>query len=120
MVPVASILSLRTPAMKVCVFQHTLASVCTCLQAAELMTDKAAALYDQGRPCGLETNAACHLAGSCAYEAAVWTYGGFGFAQEYHIECYFRESVLNFTAPVSEELILSYVAAKALGMTKSY
>ncbi|MDF1715881.1 MAG: acyl-CoA/acyl-ACP dehydrogenase [Antarcticimicrobium sp.] len=103
--------------------QHPLATVWMRLQAAELMTYKAAALYDQGRPCGLEANTARNLAGSAAYEAAfraVRTHGGFGFAQEYHVERYFRESVLNFIAPVSEELILSYVAEKALGMPKSY
>tara|TARA_R110002124_G_scaffold11573_2_gene54780 strand:+ start:3487 stop:4650 length:1164 start_codon:yes stop_codon:yes gene_type:complete len=103
--------------------QHPLASVWMRLQAAELMTYKAATLYDQGRPCGLEANTARNLAGSAAYEAAfraVRTHGGFGFAQEYHVERYFRESVLNFIAPVSEELILSYVAEKALGMPKSY
>ena len=103
--------------------QHPLAAVWMRLQAAELMTYKAATLYDQGRPCGLEANTARNLAGSAAYEAAfraVRTHGGFGFAQEYHVERYFRESVLNFIAPVSEELILSHVAEKALGMPKSY
>ena len=103
--------------------QHPLASVWMRLQAAELMTYKAATLYDQGKPCGLEANTARNLAGSAAYEAAfraVRTHGGFGFAQEYHVERYFRESVLNFIAPVSDELILSYVAEKALGMPKSY
>jgi len=102
--------------------QHPLATVWMRLQAAELMTYKAAALYDQGRPCGLEANTARNLAGSAAYEAAfraVRTHGGFGFAQEYHVERYFRESVLNFIAPVSEELIFSYVAEKAPGMSKS-
>jgi len=103
--------------------QHPLAAVWMRLQAAELMTYKAATLYDQGRPCGLEANTARNLAGSAAYEAAfraVRTHGGFGFAQEFHVERYFRESVLNFIAPVSEELILSHVAEKALGMPKSY
>jgi len=103
--------------------QHPLAAVWMRLQAAELMTYKAATLFDQGRPCGLEANTARNLAGSAAYEAAfraVRTHGGFGFAQEYHVERYFRESVLNFIAPVSEELILSHVAEKALGMPKSY
>ncbi|WP_082631167.1 acyl-CoA dehydrogenase family protein [Roseovarius atlanticus] len=82
-----------------------------------------AALYVQNRLRGLQANTARTLAGSAAYEAAfraVRTHGGFGFAQEYHVERYFRESVLNFIAPVSEELILSYVAEKALGMPKSY
>ncbi|MBC7138701.1 MAG: acyl-CoA/acyl-ACP dehydrogenase [Defluviimonas sp.] len=103
--------------------QHPLAAVWMRLQAAELMTYKAATLYDQGRPCGLEANTARNLAGSAAYEAAfraVRTHGGFGFAQEYHVERYFRESMLNFIAPVSEELILSHVAEKALGLPKSY
>ncbi len=103
--------------------QHPLAAVWMRLQAAELMTYKAATLYDQGRPCGLEANTARNLAGSAAYEAAfraVRTHGGFGFAQEYHVERYFRESILNFIAPVSEELILSHVAEKALGLPKSY
>ncbi|MCR5860307.1 MULTISPECIES: acyl-CoA dehydrogenase family protein [Phyllobacteriaceae] len=103
--------------------QHPLAAAWMRLQAAELMTYKAATLYDQGRPCGLEANTARNLAGSAAYEAAfraVRTHGGFGFAQEYHVERYFRESILNFIAPVSEELILSHVAEKALGMPKSY
>ncbi len=85
--------------------QHPLAAAWMRLQAAELMTYKAATLYDQGRPCGLEANTARNLAGSAAYEAAfraVRTHGGFGFAQEYHVERYFRESILNFIAPVSE------------------
>lgn len=103
--------------------QHPLASIWMRLQAAELMTYKAAWLYDNSQPCGLEANTARNLAGSAAYDAAfraVRTHGGFGFAQEYHVERYFRESILNFIAPVSEELILSHVAEKALGMPKSY
>ena len=103
--------------------QHPLASIWMRLQAAELITYKAAWLYDNGQPCGLEANSARNLAGSAAYDAAfraVRTHGGFGFAQEYHVERYFRESILNFIAPVSEELILSHVAEKALGMPKSY
>jgi len=103
--------------------QHPLAAIWMRLQAAELMTFKAAWLYDQNQPCGLEANSARNLAGSAAYDAAfraVRTHGGFGFAQEYHVERYFRESILNFIAPVSEELILSHVAEKALGLPKSY
>ena len=103
--------------------QHPLASIWMRLQAAELMTYKAAALYDEGKPCGLESNTARHLAGLVAYDAAfraVRTHGGFGFAQEYHVERYFRESILNFIAPVSEELILSHIAERALGLPKSY
>ena len=103
--------------------QHPLASIWMRLQSGELMTYKAAWLYDNDRPCGLEANSARNLAGSAAYDAAfraVRTHGGFGFAQEYHVERYFRESILNFIAPVSEELILSHVAEKALGLPKSY
>ncbi|MBV1897280.1 MAG: acyl-CoA/acyl-ACP dehydrogenase [Rhodobacteraceae bacterium] len=103
--------------------QHPLADIWMQLQAAELMTYKAAALYDAGLPCGLESNASRILAGRAAYDAsfrAVRTHGGFGFAKEYHVERYFRESIMNFIAPVSEELILSHIAEKALGLPKSY
>ncbi|MBV1926254.1 MAG: acyl-CoA/acyl-ACP dehydrogenase [Rhodobacteraceae bacterium] len=103
--------------------QHPLADIWMQLQAAELMTYKAAALYDAGRPCGLESNASRILAGRAAYDAsfrAVRTHGGFGFAKEYHVERYFRESIMNFIAPVSEELILCHIAEKALGLPKSY
>lgn len=103
--------------------QHPLANIWMQLQAAELMTYKAAALYDAGLPCGLESNASRILAGRAAYDAsfrAVRTHGGFGFAKEYHVERYFRESIMNFIAPVSEELILCHIAEKALGLPKSY
>lgn len=103
--------------------QHPLADVWMRLQAAELMTMKAAALYDAGRPCGLEANAAKYLAAQVSHDAAfraVRTHGGFGFAREYHVERFFRESMLPLVAPVSEELILCHVAERALGMPKSY
>tara|TARA_R110002126_G_scaffold185573_1_gene334113 strand:+ start:44451 stop:44675 length:225 start_codon:yes stop_codon:yes gene_type:complete len=73
----------------------------------------------RGKPCGLESNTARHLAGLVAYDAAFRAVR-FGFAQEYHVERYFRESILNFIAPVSEELILSHIAERALGLPKSY
>ncbi|MEY8838301.1 acyl-CoA dehydrogenase family protein [Cribrihabitans sp. XS_ASV171] len=103
--------------------QHPLADIWMRLRAAELVTYNAARMFDDGMPCGLEANSARYLAGHVAYDAAfraVRVHGGMGFAREYHVERYFRESVLNFIAPVSEELILSHVAEKALGMPKSY
>jgi len=81
-----------------------------------------AALYVQDRLCGLQANSARNLAGSAAHDPAfreARTHGGFGFAREFHVERYFRESVLHFIAPVSEELIFSYVAEKSPGMSKS-
>lgn len=103
--------------------QHPLADIWMRLRAAELVTYNAARMFDDGMPCGLEANSARYLAGHAAYDAAfraVRVHGGMGFAKEYHVERYFRESVLNFIAPVSEELILSHVAERALGMPKSY
>ncbi|MCB1461620.1 MAG: acyl-CoA/acyl-ACP dehydrogenase [Nitratireductor sp.] len=103
--------------------QHPLADIWMRLQAAELMLFKAAWLYDRGEACGLEANSAKYLASQAAYDSAfraVRTHGGFGFAREYHVERYFRESILNFIAPVSEELILCHVAERALGLPKSY
>lgn len=103
--------------------QHPLADIWMRLQAAELMLFKAAWLYDTGQPCGLEANSAKYLASQASYDAAfraVRTHGGFGFAKEYHVERYFRESILGLIAPVSEELILCHVAERALGLPKSY
>lgn len=103
--------------------QHPLADIWMRLRAAELVTYGAARMFDSGQPCGLEANSARYLAGHAAYDAAfraVRVHGGLGFAREYHVERYFRESVLNFIAPVSEEMILSHVAEKALDLPKSY
>lgn len=103
--------------------QHPLADIWIRLRAAELVTYNAARLFDRGIACGLEANSARYLAGHAAYDAAfraVRVHGGLGFAREYHVERYFRESVLNFIAPVSEELILSHIAEKALDLPKSY
>ena len=103
--------------------QHPLADIWIRLKAAEQVTYNAARLFDAGAPCGLEANSARYLAGHVAYDAAfraVRVHGGLGFAREYHVERYFRESVLNFIAPVSEELILSHIAEKALDLPKSY
>ncbi|MCA3279907.1 MAG: acyl-CoA/acyl-ACP dehydrogenase [Roseomonas sp.] len=103
--------------------QHPLARCWAQLEAAGLLTMKAAALYDAGRDCGAEANAAKYLAaeaGFAAAEAAVLTHGGMGYAQEYQVERYFRESMIPRIAPVSRELILSHIAEKVLGLPKSY
>lgn len=103
--------------------QHPLARCWAQLEAAGLLTMKAAALYDAGQECGAESNAAKYLAaeaGFAAAEAAVLTHGGMGYAQEYQVERYFRESMIPRIAPVSRELILSHIAEKVLGLPKSY
>jgi acyl-CoA dehydrogenase len=103
--------------------QHPLARCWAHLEAAELMVLKAAALYDAGRECGAESNAAKYLAaeaGFSAAETAVMTHGGMGYAQEYHVERYLRESLIPRIAPVSRELILSHIAERVLGLPKSY
>lgn len=103
--------------------QHPLARCWAQLEAAGLLTMKAAALYDAGRDCGPEANAAKYLAaeaGFAAAEAAVLTHGGMGYAQEYQVERYFRESMIPRIAPVSRELILSHIAEKVLSLPKSY
>jgi acyl-CoA dehydrogenase len=93
------------------------------LEAADLMVFKAAALYDASKPCGLEANAAKYLAGEACFracETAVMTHGGMGYAKEYHVERYLREALIPRIAPVSPELILCFIAEKALGLPKSY
>ena len=103
--------------------QHPLAKAWMELEAANLMVFKAAALYDAGKPCGLEANAAKYLAGEACFracEAAVMAHGGMGYAKEYHVERFLREALIPRIAPVSPELILCFIAEKALGMPKSY
>jgi acyl-CoA dehydrogenase len=103
--------------------QHPLAESFAELAAAELMVLRAAALYDAGAPCGVEANAAKYLASEACFRAAdraVRTHGGFGYASEYHVERYFREAVLMRLVPVSRELLLCYLAERALGLPKSY
>jgi acyl-CoA dehydrogenase len=93
------------------------------LEAANLMMLKAATLYDAGKPCGVEANAAKYLAaeaGFTACETAVMTHGGMGYAKEFHVERYLREVMIARIAPVSRELILSHIAEKVLGLPKSY
>jgi acyl-CoA dehydrogenase len=87
------------------------------------MVFKAATLYDRGESCGAESNAAKYLAGEACYhacETALLTHGGMGYAKEYHIERYLRESMIPRLAPVSAQLILCFIAEKVLGLPKSY
>jgi acyl-CoA dehydrogenase len=103
--------------------QHPLAKCWMELEAADLMVFKAAALYDASKPCGLEANAAKYLAGEACFracETAVMTHGGMGYAKEFHVERYLREALIPRIAPVSPELILCFIAEKALGLPKSY
>jgi acyl-CoA dehydrogenase len=103
--------------------QHPLAKCWAQLEAANLMVMKAATLFDQRLDCGIEANAGKYLAAEFAFEAchtAMLTLGGMGYAQEYHVERYLRESLIPRTAPVSSHLILSYLAEKVLDLPKSY
>ncbi len=102
--------------------QHPLARTWAELEAAFLMMLKAASLYDRGEECGAEANAAKYLAGEAGFhacETAVMTHGGMGYAQEYHVERYLRESLIPRIAPVSPQLALSFIAEKVLGLPKS-
>jgi acyl-CoA dehydrogenase len=103
--------------------QHPLAQCWAELTAAELVMQHAASLYDAGEPCGAEANAAKYLAAEACWhacETAVLTHGGFGYAQEYHVERYLREAQIARIAPVSPQLVLSYIAERVLGLPKSY
>jgi len=103
--------------------QHPLAQRWMELEAANLMIMKAAWLYDHHQPCSAEANAAKYLAGEAGYhacETAVMTHGGMGYAKEYHVERFLRESLIPRIAPVSREMILSFIAEKVLGLPKSY
>lgn len=103
--------------------QHPLAERWVELEAADLLTQKAAWQYDQGLDCGPLANAAKFAAAEAAYraaETAVLTHGGFGYAKEYHVERLFRESMIIRIAPVSIQLILCHIAERVLGLPKSY
>jgi acyl-CoA dehydrogenase len=103
--------------------QHPLAACWMALEAAGLMAFKAASLYDAGKPCGVEANAAKYLAGEVCFKAcetALMTHGGMGYAKEFHVERYLRESLIVRIAPITPHLILSFIAEKALGLPKSY
>jgi acyl-CoA dehydrogenase len=91
--------------------------------AADLMRYQAAAMFDRGEPCGAEANMAKLLAADASWEAAnvaVQTHGGYGFAREYDIERKFRETRLYQVAPISTNLILSYIAQHVLGLPRSF
>jgi len=87
------------------------------------MVFNAAWKYDNGLPCGAEANSAKYLAGEAGFKAcqtAVMSHGGFGYAKEYHVERYLRESFIPRIAPISPQLILCFIAEKVLGLPKSY
>ena len=103
--------------------QFPIAKAFMAVEASGLMRDKAATLFDRGAPCGAEANMAKYLASEAAWEAAnaaMNTLGGYGLAVEYDVERKFRESRLPIVAPVSNNLILSYVGQHVLGMPRSF
>jgi acyl-CoA dehydrogenase len=103
--------------------QFPLARAYAHMLAAEAIVYRAAAMYDAGRDPGIEANSAKMLAADASWEAAeacVQTHGGFGFAEEYDIERKFRETRLYQVAPISTNLILCFLAERALGLPKSY
>ncbi len=103
--------------------QFPIARAHMALDAADLMRRQAAALFDAGRPHGPEANMAKYLASEASWQAAnasMDTHGGFGFAEEYDIERKFRETRLYMTAPINNNLILSYVGQHVLGMPRSF
>jgi len=102
---------------------HPLAHAWAKLEAAELITMKAAWLFDHGRPCRAEANTAKLLAADAGFEAcdvAVQTHGGYGYAKEFHVERLFREVRLYKIAPVSQQMVLNYLSEHVLGLPKSY
>lgn len=103
--------------------QHPLAESWIELEAAWLMTLKAARLYDPKESCAAYANAAKFMAGQAcqkAAERAVLTHGGMGFAKEYHVERFYRESILGRIVPITENMILNFISNKVLGLPSSY
>ena len=103
--------------------QFPIAKAFAATEAAALMAEKAARLFEAGKPCGAESNMAKLLTAEAAWDAAdtcLQTHGGFGFAEEYDVERKFREARLYRTAPISTNMILSYVAEHVLGLPRSY
>ncbi|ETR78283.1 acyl-CoA dehydrogenase [Afipia sp. P52-10] len=103
--------------------QHPLAASWAELEAANLMAFQGARLYDAGKECGKEANAAKYLAGEATFTAcknAVLTHGGMGYAKEFHVERYFRECLIHWIAPITPHLMLSFLAEKALDLPRSY
>jgi acyl-CoA dehydrogenase len=103
--------------------QFPIARAYASVEAASLMVDKAASLFDRGEKCGAEANLAKLLAADASWEAAnaaLQTFGGYGFDAEYDVERKFRETRLYQVAPISTNLILSYVAEHVLGLPRSF
>lgn len=103
--------------------QFPIASAYTAVEAADLMRLKAASRFDAGEPCGPEANMAKYLASEASWaagEAAMATFGGYGLASEYHVERKWRETRLFRTAPIANNLVLSYVAEHVLKLPRSY
>lgn len=103
--------------------QHPLAINWMELEAAFLTTMKAAWLCDNDKPCGLEANAAKYLAAEAAFKAckqAIVTHGGMGYAREFHVERLMREVMIPYLTPVSQQMVLNFIAEKALSLPKSY
>ncbi|MGE4239396.1 acyl-CoA dehydrogenase family protein [Ramlibacter sp.] len=103
--------------------QHPLAESWMKVETANLMMHKAASLYDAGRECGAEANTAKYMCAEAAFEActrALMTFGGYGYAKEFHVERLMREALLTRLVPVSPNLVLCYIAERVLGLTKSY
>jgi acyl-CoA dehydrogenase len=103
--------------------QFPIARAFASVEAASMMRYKAASLFDAGEQCGAEANMAKLLASEAAWEAgnaAVQTFGGYGFRKEYDVERKFRESRIFMVAPVSNNLVLSYIGQHVLGMPRSY
>ncbi len=103
--------------------QFPIARAYMAMRAAALMVERAATLYEAGQPCGAEANMAKQLGAEASWQAAdmcLQTHGGFGFAEEYDIERKFRETRLYQIAPISTNLVLSYIAEHVLGLPRSY
>ncbi len=103
--------------------QHPLAKCWAQLQSANLMLLNAANLFDKGEDCGVEANSGKYLAAEAGFEAchtAMLTLGGMGYAQEYHVERYLREVLIPRTAPVSQHMILNFLAEHVLELPRSY
>jgi acyl-CoA dehydrogenase len=103
--------------------QFPIARAYASVEAASLMVGRAASLFDRGEPCGAEANLAKLLAADASWEAAnaaIQTFGGYGFDAEYDVERKFRETRLYQVAPISTNLILSYLAEHVLGLPRSF
>ena len=103
--------------------QFPIAEAYAASEAAALMMQKAAALFDAGEPCGAEANMAKYLGAEASWKAAdmcMQTFGGFAFAEEYDIERKFRETRLYKIAPISNNFVLSFIAEHVLGLPRSY